>query len=291
MSKSLTLEEILRLPPKKENLPLPPISNSFLKAINMSVLPPIQNAQSNTRDTGRILIQNLFRPKDEQELTRRVNDKISNILNAKLDISTARVIPLPTDIAHVKEAKIVTTSILHIDIRDSSSIIEFLHLDDALKVYQLFHNCVVEIINYSYGNVRTFAGDRIVALFDPSKEAVPEIAAVKTALLIDKMFEKTINPALDKYFGYPIDYGIGIDSGEVLAGRIGKYGEKQNNDIVWVGKPMNFASKLADFDKGIYLSTAVYGTAFNVLKNDSNIMWNQCKNNELGTFYKLLCFH
>lgn len=199
----------------------------------------------------------------------------------------ARKIPYTEDIAHVGEAKNVESSVLHIDIRNSSSIVEELSPEVALKVYQIFHNCVAETARYKDGNIRTFAGDRVVILFNPGKENLPRTRAVETAILIDKMLTDIINPALEQNRLYALSYGIGIDFGSMLTGRVGKYG-KQNNDLVWAGKAMNYASKLADYGNGIFLSKSVYDGIINTSRKNNDNNFFQKRDRNLGEFYQLI---
>jgi len=259
-----------------KNNPLPPILRSILSTRNQGVKLSMGIPRSIS----------IFRAKDEPDLIRRISSQVDKILRTKLTISEARVVPYIEDIAHIEEAKKVKTAVLHIDIRNSSNIVEELSLEIALKIYQIFHSCVTETVRYKGGSIRTFAGDRIVALFKPGNDNIPRTTAVDTALSIDKMLTSVVNVALKQNNIYPLVYGIGIDYGEMLAGRIGKNG-KQNNDIVWAGRAMNYASKLADYGNGIYLSQAVYNRITDKLKNDVNNFWLEKKDLALGSFYQV----
>lgn len=260
--------------------PLPPILRSNQnQGIKLRIAQP--------RPSTPVSLSYLFRAKDEPDLIKRINSQINKILKTKLNIADARVVPFIEDIAHIEEAKKVETSVLHIDIRNSSSLVDELSPEIALKVYQIFHSCVTETLRYKDGKIRTFAGDRIVALFNPGKEKLPRTTAVETALLIDKMLTGFVNPILAQNNIYPLEYGIGIDYGLMLAGRVGKYG-KQNNDIVWAGNAMNYASKLADFGNGIFLSQGVYDGITDNIKNDINHFWSEKKESKLGTFYQVM---
>jgi len=50
---------------------------------------------------------------------------------------------------------------------------------------------------------------------------------------------------------------------------------------------MNYASKLADYGNGIYLSQAVYNRITDKLKNDVNNFWLEKKDLALGSFYQV----
>ncbi len=258
--------------PVSQNIPLPPIGPLFRLRPPQS-LPPIQI---------------LFPPKTPDDLIKQIDYKIKTYLKTKLTTTDARKIPLITDIAHVDEAKKLTTSVLHIDIRRSSDIVRYLPSESALRVYQIFHNSVVETIKFMDAEARTFAGDRVGALFDNSKNKNLRTQAVKTALLINEIISQKVNPALSEIFDYTLEYGIGIDYGEMLVGRIGKYGI-QNNDLIWLGEAMNHASKLADYGNktGIFVSEEIYKNMETGIKKSSDLIWFPIKEISLGNFYQV----
>ncbi len=126
------------------------------------------------------------------------------------------------------------------------------------------------------------------ALFDNSKNKNLRTQAVKTALLINEIISQKVNPALSEIFDYTLEYGIGIDYGEMLVGRIGKYGI-QNNDLIWLGEAMNHASKLADYGNktGIFVSEEIYKNMETGIKKSSDLIWFPIKEISLGNFYQV----
>ena len=64
-----------------------------------------------------------------------------------------------------------------------------------------------------------------------------------------------LNPELEA----SITCGGGIDSGEILVTKVGKGRDKNNNDLVWIGKADNYASHLSNEANGtIIISTNSY---------------------------------
>lgn len=280
------------------NLLYNPILRSILnplRSVNSTrvPLPSISSFPFITPQTNNFQpIKFLFPPQSTNDLLEQIDYKIKMFLKTKLNITEARSIPLITDVAHIDEAKKIYTSALHIDIRGSSNIIKILPAEHALRIYQIFHYAVVETIRFSGGQTRTFAGDRIAALFDINKyKGQLRTQAVKTALLINKVINEKVNPIISSVYNYSLEFGIGIDFGELLVGRIGKPGA-QNNDLVWLGEAMNYASKLADYgdSTGIFTSVDIYQHSLSDVKT-VNQQWFPIKyNKELGDFYQLMDF-
>ena len=58
-----------------------------------------------------------------------------------------------------------------------------------------------------------------------------------------------------------IDFGIGIDCGDVLATKVGLGGTYDNKDLIWIGNAVNRSTKISDECKSPYhigISKAVY---------------------------------
>lgn len=257
---------------------LPPILPGVRIPIS-ATLPPITIAKS-----PGISLQQLFRPKTTQQLIMRIKEDTNKVIRAPLTTSRALKVPETTEVSHT-EAKTITTSVLHIDMRGSTNIVRQFNSTDALKIYKIFHATMVSVALFKKGRVRTFAGDRIGVLFDPFKSVDD---AVETALLMQAAIEQILNPIFQERAKYSIQYGIGVDYGEMLVGRIGQYGNA-NNDLVWVGEAMNIASKLADdMGAGVFISDTVYCSMSSKLKEDMNMLWKKSLDINLGTVHEFV---
>lgn len=220
-------------------------------------------------------------PTTEAGAVKRVRDDVARIIRAQLRYTNAQKIPQIEDIAY-DETKTLEAAVMHIDIRQSSKIAELYSAVTALKIYKIFHSTVVTIIKQKGGQIRTFAGDRIAAFFDTEK--YQRTRAVETALFIQAVIDEILNPVLSQQYRFFLEYGIGIDFGKMLVGRIGQYGSS-NNDLVWAGVAVNHASKLADYDAGIFISSNVYTNMASNMKA-VGMIWTPITHTKLGTFYK-----
>jgi class 3 adenylate cyclase len=150
-----------------------------------------------------------------------------------------------------------------------------------------FFHTIVKIANSLNGNVRSFNGDSALIFFHGNyKETMS--TAVKCAMQIKYMLANTdseVNKKLKKYS--ELDFGIGIDHGNVLCTKIGIGGD-HNRDIFWIGNSVNKSTVLGDQSKSpnhiaissyIYnnlLDWAKYGTRKNLYGQDEKVdMWTK----------------
>ena len=154
------------------------------------------------------------------------------------------------------------------DIRKSSQLHETYGFSKAAKIYQSFHDINVRVIEENSGSVRAFDGDRVMGVFvGASKNS----NAVKAAMQIQWAIRNILNPKLQTQ----ITCGGGIDYGKILVTKIGKGRNKNNNDLVWIGKADNYASHLANEAKNtIIISTNSYAVLVADRKvSDGKNMW------------------
>lgn len=141
---------------------------------------------------------------------------------------------------------------LYIDIRKSSELHTTYGFANAARIYQSFHDISVRIANYFDGNIRSFDGDRIMAIFSGKSKCTN---AVKSAMKI----RWAVDHLLSTHLKTPIKIGCGIDFGKVLIIKVGKGRDNNNKDIVWVGKASNYAAHLSDNGKNsIIISERTY---------------------------------
>lgn len=158
---------------------------------------------------------------------------------------------------------------LFVDIRKSSSLHETYGFAKAAKIYKSFHDINVRIIEENEGEIRSFDGDRIMGVFAGSMK---NSNAAKSAMQIQYAIRNILNPILN----VNIKCGAGIDSGEILVVKVGKGRNKNNNDLVWIGKADNYASHLAnEANNTVIISTNAYNklSKDNKISNNGQNMW------------------
>ncbi|MCX6075511.1 MAG: adenylate/guanylate cyclase domain-containing protein [Campylobacterales bacterium] len=139
-------------------------------------------------------------------------------------------------------SKEVEVSIYFSDIRSFTSISEELkspkRITDFLNYYM---NAMVESVEKHHGTIDKFIGDAIMAYWNaPMNVKNHADEAVKTAL--EQIAKRDfLNITINKDFGFDVDYGIGINTGDVVVGEIGSHGR---SDYTIIGDAVNLASRL-----------------------------------------------
>lgn len=137
-------------------------------------------------------------------------------------------------------------SILNLDIRNFTALAEKSSPEEVVSILNKFFSSTSKIIINNKGIVDKFLGDGILAVFGaPAPVENHALAAIKTALEIKKSLD-TFNPWLHEKKGQGIAIGVGINSGEVVAGNVGST-EKMEYTVV--GDTVNTAFRIQDFTK------------------------------------------
>lgn len=139
-------------------------------------------------------------------------------------------------------SKEVETTIYFSDIRGFTTISEKLKSPKKITDFLNFYmNAMVECVEKNQGTIDKFIGDAIMAYWNaPLKIENHADKAVITALeQIEK--REILNNTIQDRFGFNVDYGIGINTGEVVVGEIGSKGR---SDYTIIGDSVNLASRL-----------------------------------------------
>jgi len=124
---------------------------------------------------------------------------------------------------------------------------------------------MTDIIIKEHGTVDKFIGDAIMAYWNaPLKVENHADKAVKTALfqIAQRDF---LNKKINADFGFDVDYGIGINTGDVVVGEIGSKGR---SDYTIIGDSVNLASRLEGLCKAYKVRLVV--SEFTVAKLKEN---------------------
>jgi class 3 adenylate cyclase len=159
-----------------------------------------------------------------------------------------RTVPSPNEVAFGRYGKEVELAMLFIDVKESTKIVDAFRLKTAARMYQSFLRAVTLISLKNNGEVRSFNGDGVLVTFYGDSKCNN---AVRSALQMMDFINSVLKPRLRTYFSnnkqaqnLVFDCGIGIDVGNVFVVRGGAKGN-DNNDLVWVGNPTNYAVKLS----------------------------------------------
>ncbi len=149
----------------------------------------------------------------------------------------------------------------------------------------------VRIIKANGGEVRSFNGDGMLALFVGGSRSTH---AAKAAKQVDWFVGNILKPELAKYFEnnqgaseQKLDFniGCGLDDGHIFAVRVGIRG---TNDVAWVGRCTNTAAKLASDVSSPFHNVAVTREVYGRLNNSQKYyrfgthMWSEEDLDEYG---------
>ncbi len=173
---------------------------------------------------------------------------VNYFFDGDYDVVQGRVVPSVDEVVFGRFGKEVELAMLFIDVKESTKIVDAFRLKTAARMYQSFLRGVTLISLKNDGEVRSFNGDGVLVTFYGESKCNN---AVRSALQMMDFINNILKPKLRSYFvnnkqaqNLLFDCGIGIDVGNIFVVRGGAKGD-DNNDLVWVGNPTNYAVKLS----------------------------------------------
>ena len=127
------------------------------------------------------------------------------------------------------------------------------------KIIHSFINGAADILRHYGGEIRSFDGDRVMAIFVGIDK---ETMAVRAALAVNWLVQEYLVGKVRETWPdltdiWTFEHSIGIDSGEAL---ITRGGVRSDNDLISIGTAPNVAAKLSDLRDGrsLHITPAVY---------------------------------
>ncbi len=180
----------------------------------------------------------------------------------------------------------VNCTVLFVDIRNSKELPDKYKRPTLARIYRSYISEVVAVINGNVDCVEiNIEGDCVWGVFDtPYQIDINHVfsSAAQISSVID-----TLNIKFKKKKYDPISVGIGIDYGRALMIKAG-YNGSGLNDIVWMGKVVNEASKLCRYgnkewgDKEVMASSVIHDNLNE--HNKGLLVWNNnrsCYNGDI----------
>jgi adenylate cyclase len=234
-----------------------------------------------------------------------ITKKVKNIIDSKFEIEEVNYVP---DIENSKltfgnKGLKFTATVLHIDMRGSTKILNDHNRSTVAKIHMAYFHTIIKIAHSLGGDVRSFNGDSMLVFF-PGKLKSTITNAVQAAMEMKYMISDSagINETLSKYSA--IDFGIGVDYGQVLCTKIGVSGNPNNKGLFWAGNAVNKSVKISDLAKNpnhVFLSKIVYDNLEDRLKfveeeifpgyKRKKDIWTQSTFTYNGTYNNEYCYH
>lgn len=211
-----------------------------------------------------------------------LNSEVSKMLQETWSKRTGQVVPEADDLKLGNDAVTLEGTVLYADLDDSTKLVDTKKPWFAAKIYKCYLACAARIIRSEGGEITSYDGDRIMAVFIGD---LKNSNAARTALKINFAVQKIINPAIKSQYpkaNYSVKHVVGIDTSELFVARTGIRGA---NDLVWVGRAANYAAKLSARSGP---ATQITNDVYDRLSKDSKIsgsgenMWTSTTVPEIG---------
>ncbi len=151
-------------------------------------------------------------------------------------------------------------AVLYIDVRQSTKKLDMHQKKVIAKLHMAYYHAITNIAVTSGGRIRSFNGDSMLVFFPGTpKESIHN--AIEAAMQMTFIINHA-NTVLEKKYS-TIDFGIGVDYGDILCTKIGIEKTYNTMDLIWIGHAVNKATKLSDKAKRpyhIYVSKDIYST-------------------------------
>ena len=220
--------------------------------------------------------QRILELEEENKLLREQLNKrerfIRSVVSPYLsDEVMEEIIEHPDEIRIGGERRLVT--IMFTDLRKSTEISESMSAAAFIDMLNHYFGEMIEIVNAWQGNILSFVGDAVVAVFGaprPNEEAARDAVACAVAM----QRRMTAVNQWNTQQGYPdLGMGIGIHTGEAILGTIGSE-TRAKYDMI--GRNVNLASRIEGFTAGgqILISTETLHAAGDLVKiNERGEQW------------------
>jgi len=172
----------------------------------------------------------------------------------------------------------IDATYLYADMVGSSDLAQTAYKPVTAKIIRSYINGASKILERYGGEIRSFDGDRVMAIFvGPDKETF----AVRAGLAINWLVQQVLRPMVkdawtDIAASWQMDHSVGIDTGRALITRGGVRGD---NDLISIGRAPNVAAKLSDIRSPLYkvhITHEVYEPMSNAVAfHEGRQMWSR----------------
>ncbi|MBW9263726.1 MAG: adenylate/guanylate cyclase domain-containing protein [Candidatus Thiodiazotropha sp. (ex. Lucinisca nassula)] len=213
--------------------------------------------------------------------------KVKEIFREQWSERDGQVVPEPSDLRLGNDAVKLDGVVLYADMSESTQLVDTKKAFFAAEIYKSFLHCAAKIIRSEGGEITSYDGDRIMAVFIGDSK---NTSAARAALKINYARIHIINPALKAQYpdaSYEVKHTVGVDASKLFIARTGIRG---SNDLVWVGRAANHAAKMGGLSNNYpsRISSDVYDMLNDSVKfSDGVPMWEKVTWNDMDrTIYR-----
>lgn len=212
-------------------------------------------------------------------LVNDLENKVRDYLDGDYEVTETQTIPSIGHVPFGKKAKKMNLCAYCIDLRKSSELLTVHQKQTSGKIHKAFLAVASRAVLENGGEIRSFNGDSLLA-FWPAYLKSQISTAVKAAMTTKWLLDIKLSPFFEKY--EKLNFGIGIDWGEVYIVRAGIPRDTNNNDLVFIGTCVNYATAIANQAQGpdhVEISETTYSNLvddwiYGKLNGKKVNMWN-----------------
>ncbi|MBH0121386.1 MULTISPECIES: adenylate/guanylate cyclase domain-containing protein [Rhodococcus] len=221
---------------------------------------------------------------------------VRDIIKTDFNARWAKVVPTTDTVAQKDGAVYLDAAYLYADMADSTGMAAKFTAQDAAKIIRAYLHAVSRVLRDRGGEIRSFDGDRVMAIFigdDAANQATD--AALRITSVVGDIVHDQLLTYSDAYYdewirsSWRVRHRTGIDVGTALIVRAGVRG---NSDLVSIGDAPNIAAKLSDFKGGgtTIISDRVWDqlSMKNSFKNEE-CMWKFHGEVQIGSRKETVC--
>lgn len=209
-----------------------------------------------------------------KSLSEQLDQEVKKIFRERWTTRDGLKVPESEDVQLGNDAVKIDGTVLYADLDGSTNMVDQQTPEFAAEIYKSYLHCAAKIIRAEDGQIVSYDGDRIMAVFIGGRKNTD---AARSALKINYAVTKIINPAI--VLQYPrstfrVRQIVGIDTSPLFVARTGI---RNWNDLVWVGRSANYAAKLCSqsSDYPTWITADVYNRLLDSSKigSDGRNMW------------------
>lgn len=181
-------------------------------------------------------------------------ESVREIMGADVDVSEFGGVPHVKNVGDGDHSLKFPACVLSIDLRASTAILNEHYRSTAVKIYKAFHEATCRVVEKRDGRVRSFDGDGILALwYAPSREDIRQ--ATMAAIEMKDLLRGKAGAAIQRY--REVDFGIGLDHGEVHAAKVGPRILFRHSGSRMVGSRRHLRRKTIEYREGASVPVGV----------------------------------
>ena len=198
-------------------------------------------------------------------LSEQLDQEVKKIFRERWTTRDGQKVPESEDVQLGNDAVKIDGTVLYADLDGSTNMVDQQTPEFAAEIYKAYLHCAAKIIRAEDGQIVSYDGDRIMAVFIGGRKNTD---AARCALKINYTVTKIINPAIVLQYpnsNFRIRQIVGIDTSPLFVARTGI---RKWNDLVWVGRCANYAAKLCSLssDYPSWITADVYNRLLDTSK-------------------------